>query len=237
MAVKRLDSEALIGVAVKLRRAERAAPEPVRHEVNEARDAIEQMIGQTISRAAAARVLGVSQTALDRWTEAGEIATVLTSEGRREVPVSHLVELLEDVEDKRSLEYGRALSAVIRDRRDRAEAIDLDELVPRRRKPRTHRTAELRSLAYHRAVAGRLTDELVLDARRRLRRWREQGRIDPRWADEWERILAMPLSRIRREISSPSVRAGEIRQSSPFAGVLTEQERRKLNAAVEERLR
>ena len=59
--------------------------------------------------------------------------------------------------------------------------------------------------------------------------------FDHGWADAWERILALPLARIRREISADTVRARELRQSSPFTGVLNEQERRLLREAVEAR--
>jgi hypothetical protein len=73
----------------------------------------------------------------------------------------------------------------------------------------------LHALAYHRVVANRLDEMLVRDARRRLERWEKEGRIDPRWAREWEQILAL-------------------RQSSPFAGSLTEHERRRIVQAVEQ---
>jgi hypothetical protein len=106
--------------------------------------------------------------------------------------------------------------------------------VPQAR-PGTHRKAELQGLAYHRLVARRLDEQLVDDASRRLRRWREEGRIHPRWADEWERILALPLPRIARAIGADSERGVELRQSSPFAGALTQQERRRVLRAVEER--
>jgi hypothetical protein len=84
-------------------------------------------------------------------------------------------------------------------------------------------------------VAERLDEHVVEEARRRLRRWRQNGRIDTRWADEWDRILSMPLRGIARAIGADSPRARALRQTSPFAGVLTEQERRRLARAVEER--
>jgi hypothetical protein len=80
-----------------------------------------------------------------------------------------------------------------------------------------------------------LDEQVVRDARRRLERWRERGTIDPKWADEWELVLDMPLPKIATLISSDSKRARELRQSSPFAGVLTPQERRKLLRLVEDR--
>jgi hypothetical protein len=216
-----------------LRRAERSVDPELRHDLGATRDFIERLIGPTVSRAAAARLLGVSHTGLDRWVERGEISTVLTPAGRREVPVSELVELLDDLE---ALEPGpQRLARAIRERQRRAtEAVDLDKLLPRRRR-RGHRVAELHSLAYHRLVADRLDEQLVNDARRRLQRWREEGRLNPRWAEEWESILARPLAQVARAISADTKHARQLRQTSPFAGALTEQERKLLLAAVEER--
>src|SRR6266540_1203627 len=116
----------------------------------------------------------------------------------------------------------------------RKKSVEIDRLLPRRNR-RTHRVPELQALVYHRAIAERLDDQIVDDARRRLRRWSRSGRIDPRWSDEWDRILAMPLPEIQSAISADSKRARELRQTSPFAGILTEQERRRLVKAVEER--
>src|SRR5712691_8699658 len=123
-----------------------------------------------------------------------------------------------------------------RQRRERRadESVDLQRLIPRRSR-RTHRTAELQALAYHRLIAERLDDEIADGARTRLRRWRREGRIHPRWSGEWERVLALPLPEIKRAISADTKRARELRQTSPFAGMLTEQERRRLVKAVEDR--
>jgi hypothetical protein len=220
---------------VRLRRAERRVDPRVRDEIARTREFLETLVGPTIRPAEAARLLGISQPALSRWTEQGEISTVITPEGRREVPTSELIELFDEVEQRRDASGNRPIAPVIRERRRRsAEAIDIDKLLPPRRR-RGHRTAELQALAYHRLVAERLDDEVVDEARRRLRRWRQDGRIHERWADEWERILTMPLPRIARAISANTPRARELRQTSPFAGVLTEQERRRLRQAVEER--
>lgn len=219
---------------VRLRRVERVADSRVRAEVIPVREFLQTIVGQTVSRAQAARLLEVSQTALDRWIEKGEIATVVTPRGRREIPVSELVELLEEVDQARE-DRGRPLAHVIRERHRRSrEAIDINRLLPRRRH-RTHRVPELHALAYHRLVAERLDEQLADEARKRFHRWREEGRIHPQWADEWDRILAMPLSRMAKAISADTKHARQLRQTSPFAGVLSEQERRRLLQAVEER--
>lgn len=219
---------------MRLRRVARVRDDSLREELGRVQEFLEELVGPTLRPADAARLLGVSQAALHRWIESGEIATVTSAEGRRELPLSEIVQLLEDVE-RLAPNVARPIARVIRDRRRRAdETIDIDRLLPRRR-PRTHRLPELHALAYHRVVADRLDDQLVDAARRRLARWRAGGRIDRRWADAWERVLAKPIPRIAQEIGADTKRARELRQTSPFAGVLTEQERRRVRRAVEER--
>lgn len=232
-----LDTGTLVESIVRLRRASRSADGAARDEIESVLTYLEDATGPTVSRAQAARLLGISQTALDRWIGKGEISAVVTPAGRREVPFSELVGLLEDLEARRGEAGPLAVASIIRERRRRADDLDPDELLPSRRaRSGTHRSAELQALAYHRAVAHRLDEPLVRDALRRLRRWREAGRIDRRWAEEWERLLAMPIPRIAKAIASDTERARELRQSSPFAGALTEQERRRLVRAVEQRV-
>ncbi len=220
---------------LRLRRAARNAPPHLREEILPVLEFLEGIVGPTVRPADAARLLGISQPALKRWLDSGDISTVTTPRGRREIPLSELLDLLEELEQVREEAGSRPLTRVIRERRRHAqESIDLDRLLPRRNR-RTHRVPELQALVYHRAIAERLDDQIVDDARRRLRRWSRSGRIDPRWSDEWDRILAMPLPEIQSAISADSKRARELRQTSPFAGILTEQERRRLVKAVEER--
>lgn len=219
---------------LRLRDAERRAEPAVRVAIGGAREFIERTVGATVRAATAARLLGVSQTALNRWLDKGEIASVLTPDGRRELPLAELLDLLEEAERLGVMNASRPLAAVLRERRGAAEAaVDIDRLLPRR--SRNHRTAELHALAYHRLVAERLDDHVVEHARRRLARWRTEGRIHPQWAKQWENILALPLSQIAKEISADTPRARELRQTSPFAGVLNEHERRRLVELVEQR--
>jgi hypothetical protein len=81
-------------------------------------------------------------------------------------------------------------------------------------------------------VAKRLDSRLVAEACSRLHRWESEGRIDPRYADEWRRVLSWPIPRIKRFIGEDSQRARDLRQNSPFAGVLREREREKILDAV-----
>lgn len=220
---------------VNLRQAERRASVGQRDEIVSAREFLERLVGRTVRPATAARLLGVSHPALKRWMDKGEIATVTTPEGRREIPLRELLSLLEELDQHQGGAHSRPLTAVIRGRTRRSiEDIDIDRLLPRRA-ARGHRAAELQALAYHRLIAERLDDQLLDGARRRLRRWEASGRIDPRWATEWTRILAKSPSQIARAIAADTPRARELRQTSPFAGALSEQERRRLVQLVEAR--
>lgn len=192
-------------------------------------------IGSTVRPADASRLLGISQPALRRWLDNGEVASVMSPEGRRVIPLAELLDLLGDVAEARAHGSERPLSRVIRERNRAAQdAIDINRLLPPKR-PRGHRVAELQSLAYHRLIGERLDPDLVGDAQRRLERWIESGRLHPTWAKQWRSVLARPLDEIAKTIAADTPRARELRQTSPFAGALTQQERRHLVEAVERR--
>lgn len=46
------------------------------------------------------------------------------------------------------------------------------------------------------------------------------------WTEEWERLLEAPLIDLLAALTSHSARGRELRQNSPFAGVLSDEERR-----------
>src|SRR6266511_2611083 len=93
-----MNSEQLVRDVARLRRAHRRHPDD--EDLAAVRLDLERAAGPTIGRAATARLLGVSQTALDRWIGAGEVPAVLTPTGRREVPVGAVADLL-DALDRR----------------------------------------------------------------------------------------------------------------------------------------
>jgi hypothetical protein len=49
---------------------------------------------------------------------------------------------------------------------------------------------------------------------------------------EWERLLEGPLTELLTALTSPSPRSRELRQNNPFAGVLSEEERRRVLGAA-----
>lgn len=89
-----------------------------------------------------------------------------------------------------------------------------------------------RSRWLHRAVAGKIALDpartLAL-ARRNLTRLRAEhpGRRLAADFDAWEQLLAGPVDALLDLLVSTSARAVELRQNSPFAGVLTPSERAK----------
>lgn len=69
---------------------------------------------------------------------------------------------------------------------------------------------------------------MVDDARHRLWQWQEEGRIDPRYARRWEEVLGRPVADVRKAIGADTQAGRDLRQNSPFAGTLSEAERRRI---------
>jgi hypothetical protein len=210
---------------LRLRRAGRAAPG--NRDIAAVRIALERELGETVSRRFAARVLGVSHTALDRWIKAGDLPVVYSPQGRVEVPVPALLDLYEAVESDRDGGARRyPLTPTMARQRDAARRLRLGK--PAAGRDRNHDRARARSLAYHRAVAKRLRKPMVDEARHVLFRWRDQGRIDQRYVDRWEQVLSRPVSEIRQALVDDSQEGDDLRQNSPFPGMLSEPERQRI---------
>ncbi len=239
--------ERLIESLLQLRLAERTFPGSA--EIAAVRADLEEMIGPTVTRASTARLLGVSQTALERWIASGDVPILITPSGRRETPLRALIELIEAVRERRTTypTDRHPLAAVLHTRRAEAERLNTSKLINAIDRNTNHRNAvsqrngasedghyaaAQRALAYHRAVAQCLDAQTVRDARSRLQRWRSQERIDPFYARAWEEILAMTPAQIAQAIGADTSRMRDLRQSSPFAGALSEPARRRVLATV-----
>lgn len=97
-----------------------------------------------------------------------------------------------------------------------------------------HRLAEARSLALHCLIARKIGAEPALlgVARRNLEAWLARyGDSPPRALEEWRAILRRPWREVAALITDPGDNAARLRQSSPFAGVLSAAERRRLYEA------
>lgn len=230
------ESEKLIDEIIHLRRAARVPR--VAADVAPARERLEGQLGATLSRSRAARLLGVSQPALDRWIGLGEVPTVITPSGRAELPVQFVVEIRESIgEHSAGGEERHPLAAALHRRRRAAERMRRPAEARGRatrssRSAAGHRTAERRSLAYHRVVAERLSEGLVEHARRCVDSLAGEGRIHPQYAERWRALLARPIPEVAAAITEDSQKALDLRQNTPFAGVLNEQERRRIIEAV-----
>ncbi|MEX2193885.1 MAG: hypothetical protein WD844_01245 [Thermoleophilaceae bacterium] len=69
---------------------------------------------------------------------------------------------------------------------------------------------------------------MIDDALHRVWKWRAQGKLDPHYAARWEEVLERPVPEVRRAISEDTELARDLRQNSPFAGMLSEPERRRI---------
>jgi hypothetical protein len=224
----------LIDGIVRLRRAERI-PEAARDIAPVRRD-LESRLGPTLSRSRAAHILGVSQTALDRWVAASQIPIVLTPHGRREVPRPFVIELREAINELMQEGQSRHLLAkALATRRDAASRLESPGALLRgERHPagHGHGAAERRGLAYHALIADRLDAQMVEEARGRVDQLASEGHIHPRYAERWRALLIRPPAEISRVIMADTQEGRDLRQNSPFAGVLNEQERRRIIEAI-----
>jgi len=93
-----------------------------------------------------------------------------------------------------------------------------------------HTRVDERSLAMHRLVARKLlADSTLLEkARENVCRWRRIEGSPSLTLSEWEKILSGPVEQTAKFLVEQSERATRLRQSSPFAGILTEAERKSI---------
>jgi hypothetical protein len=101
---------------------------------------------------------------------------------------------------------------------------------------------QLKALWLHHAVAGRLVadpEEVLAKAASNLDRLKQ---VHPRgmaamWLHRWQAVLDAGAEAVLASLTSRDPGAVELRQSSPFAGVLPEAERRAVLAAFSRRWR
>jgi hypothetical protein len=212
---------------VKLRRAERKLPGD--RDISAVRIDLEESLGETVSPAFAGRALGVSHTSLSRWIESGDVPSVLAPSGRKAIPVASLAGLYEAVERERAMGARHALEAVFRTERERARNLRPARLVDALDAGGDpHLAAELRNRVMHGEVAygyPGLSRAVADEALALIRRWRSLGRIADRYADAWEEILERPIADIRKALLADTPWGRDLRQNSPFAGLLSEAER------------
>jgi len=92
----------------------------------------------------------------------------------------------------------------------------------------SHRLLEARSLAMHAVIARKIERDptLLAIAHRNIERWSARWKDrPPAWLKEWQQVLKRPWQHVAAVITEPSEHGARVRQSSPFAGVLTNEER------------
>jgi hypothetical protein len=91
----------------------------------------------------------------------------------------------------------------------------------------SHDRLDRRSLALHRAIAAKLRarPELLAIAHDNLDRWSRARSATQAYWDEWRSLLNRPFDDLLAAIQEDSPRMTELRQSSPFAGILDPKER------------
>lgn len=135
---------------------------------------------------------------------------------------------------------GNALTAAERMRamRERRKAAGLKPVlswVPAKPSPSPvysqHRLLEIRSLAMHAMIAAKIERDRapIVIAQKNLDRWQARWKESaPLWLTEWREILKRPRKEVAAFITELSEDAARLRQSTPFAGALTSDERRRI---------
>jgi hypothetical protein len=90
-----------------------------------------------------------------------------------------------------------------------------------------HDRLERRSLALHQAIAGKLRQnpELLSIARNNIERWSQRRSRSQPYLEAWREILDLPFPKLLDLIEQDSPRMADLRQSTPFAGILDPRER------------
>ena len=97
-----------------------------------------------------------------------------------------------------------------------------------------HRILDARSLAMHCKITQKISrnPDLLEKARANLERWSAKSADPPpQYLHEWHEILNRPWPEIAEIITSMSDDATRLRSSSPFAGILSADEREQIYAA------
>ncbi len=91
----------------------------------------------------------------------------------------------------------------------------------------SHLRNEQRSIALHRAVANKLSQDphVLTRAKERVESWRLDGSVHQHYTDAWTQVLALAPEDIAQQLVDPGERMTSLRQCSPFAGALNPRER------------
>lgn len=169
-------------------------------------DGIKAALGDTVPQRTAARALGIKHPELSKLLTAGKLETADTSRGKSQVRVDSLLELIE--------QRGEAVVELPSWKQRRAEREQREA-----EQGGTHDIAQImrmRRLAFHRALARNLDRPTIDRAQEIVAEWRDSKKLSTEQADEWEKVLARPLSDIAARMVDYSPAGDALREVSPF---------------------
>jgi hypothetical protein len=98
---------------ISLRRTADAGPLPAdaRARIATVEEGLREDVGESLSKASAARILGISLTTLDKWIGRSMLTTVTRPNGREEIEAASFYDLAAEVERLRELGEDKAVIA------------------------------------------------------------------------------------------------------------------------------
>jgi hypothetical protein len=73
---------------------------------------------------------------------------------------------------------------------------------------------------------------LIAQARLRVLGWQRTGSVHPRYVESWRQLLELPAAALVAALAERSERMHDLRQVSPFAGVLDARTRWRIHREV-----
>lgn len=103
---------------------------------------------------------------------------------------------------------------------------------------RDHRMIDERSLAFDRLIAAKLRENptLIDKARSNLTRWMETADTSAQPVlQQWQALVDGPMDLVLETLEGTDERAVQLRQSSPFCGILSTEERTRIIQEFQDR--
>ena len=91
----------------------------------------------------------------------------------------------------------------------------------------TYQNSDYRSLELHKLIAAKLKENprLVNTALENIERWKMKNNFPQPYLDDWLNIINHGLEPLLDFLASETEEAARLRSSSPFTGILTQEER------------
>lgn len=165
---------------------------------------IQAALGEAVPQRSAARALGVSHPELSKLVTAKKLTTIDNARGKSQIAVASLIELIE------AEEIAPREQPTWKKRRDETQPEPEKNL---------EQILTMRALAYHRALARNLDKAMVQEARSIVAEWRDSEKLSPDQADEWEKVLELPVADVAARMTDYSDAGKALRAASPFSAM------------------